>query len=92
MKGDVGSTCLPTEDVQYPVAVQFGHHDVAQNEVRKFRLSFGCTDFAVFGRNSFVATKGQDLGEILADIRIVFDNKDSFSYHSKVKNLPHAYQ
>lgn len=75
-EGGGGEGVFFTEGLDDTVAVEFGHHDVAEDEVWLFLVSDFDADAAIFGSAGVVTFEFKHEGDVAAHGGLVFDDEN----------------
>ena len=77
-EGNVGCFRLLAQDVEHAKAVEFGHHDIAEDEVGFFAQGDVDPFLAVFGCQHLVVRQFQDLCQVVSDLGIILNDQNTF--------------
>lgn len=75
-KGGGGESVFDAQGLDDAVAVEFGHHDIAEDEVWLFPVSDFDADEAIFGGAGVVTFEFKHEGDVAAHGGLVFDDED----------------
>jgi hypothetical protein len=77
-KGSAGKAGIILQFLEDAIAIEFRHHDIAENEIGQYASCCFYAFAAIFGGDGLVVMEAKESGDVPAHFGFIFDDKDFF--------------